>query len=269
MTESTLKQFAIQPISFIGNKVIHGVHVLGTGVIYFGTVLRQLFSPPYRWSLILQQLEFIGNQSLNIVLLSAFFTGAVFGLQIGSIFKIFSAEGIMGAATAKALARELAPMMASFILAGRAGSAMTAEISTMKVNEQIDAMEAMGVNPISYLVVPRVIAAILMLPLLTGIYNFLGLIGSFIMGVWLFDVDQGVFLAKITKFVKFSDLVSGLEKSIVFGVIIAAVACRFGLQASGGARGVGTATTNSVVFTLMTLLVFDFCITYIQIMVLK
>lgn len=232
---------------------------------FLGETLVECFRLPVRFPLIFQQMEFIGNQSLNIILLTGFFTGAVFGLQIGGIFQIFKAAGILGAATAKALAREMSPLMVGFLLAGRAGSAITAEIATMKVNEQVDAMEAMAVNPINYLVVPRVWASLIMTPLLCGVFTFIGVVGAFITGVWLFDVDSGVFFSMIVDIVDPSDIVYGLQKAVVFAVVIATVACRYGLKASGGAKGVGTATTNSVVTTLLLVLGVDFILTYIQI----
>jgi phospholipid/cholesterol/gamma-HCH transport system permease protein len=139
----------------------------------------------------------------------------------------------------------------------------------MKVNEQVDAMESMGVNPISYLVVPRFIAALLMVPLLVGIFNFTGQIGSLAVGVWLFDVDQGAFFEKMINIVKAKDIISGMQKAVVFGGLIGLLSCRFGLNAKGGAKGVGVATTNSVVTTLLVILAVDFFITYIQIVLFK
>jgi phospholipid/cholesterol/gamma-HCH transport system permease protein len=247
-----------------GRFIIQKSRDLGGFVLYLKHVLRQMITPPIRWDLIFQQLEFVGNQSLNIILLTGFFTGAVFGLQIGGIFQIFRAESIMGAATGKALTRELAPLMTAFLLTGRAGSAMTAEISTMRVNEQIDAMEAMGVDPIHYLVVPRLIASMIIIPLLCGIFIFIGIIGSFVTGIFVFDVDIGIFLDRIKWLVEPHDIYKGLEKGFIFSVIIATLACRFGLRASGGAKGVGQATTNSVVMTLLVILLCDVVITYVQ-----
>ena len=170
----------------------------------------------------------------------------------------------MGGATSIALARELSPLMTGFLLAARAGSAITAELSTMKVNEQIDAMEAMAVEPIHYLVVPRVIAGMVIAPLLCGLFTFVGVLGAFVMGVILFDVDQGVFFDRIPALAEPKDVFLGLQKAVVFGGIVTSLACRYGLSASGGAKGVGQATTTSVVMSLLTLLGFDAIITYLQ-----
>jgi len=159
----------------------------------------------------------------------------------------------------------LAPMLTGFLLAGRAGAAMTAEISTMKVNEQIDAMEAMGVEPVNYIVVPRLIAMVIMAPILSGIFVFIGVFGAYVVGVALFHVDVAAFFSKIIEIVSTGDIWSGMQKAVVFGALIALIACRYGLRASGGAKGVGRATTNSVVITLLVLLAFDFAITYLQV----
>lgn len=260
---ATLK-LPTQAVQYFGGTVVKYVSAVGDFARYLKNIVHQAMKPPIRWDLIFQHLEFIGNQSLSIIILTGFFTGAVFGLQIGGIFEIFRAESIMGAATGKALTREMAPLMTAFLLTGRAGSAMTAEIATMRVNEQVDAMEAMAVDPIHYLVVPRVIAAMFIIPLLCGIFIFVGVIGSYVTGVAIFDVDVGVFIDRIKWLVEAKDIFKGIQKAFIFSVIIATLACKFGLNAGGGAKGVGTATTQSVVMTLLVVLCCDVVITYIQ-----
>jgi phospholipid/cholesterol/gamma-HCH transport system permease protein len=220
--------------------------------------------PPLRIQLIFKQFEFVGNKSLSIVTLSSLFTGAVLGLQIGKIFGIFKAEGLMGAATGKALALELAPVMCGFIVTGRAGAAMAAEIATMRVNEQLDAMEAMGVSPVSYLIVPRVIASTLMMPMLAAIFLFLGIIGCYIIGLIMFKVDTSVFISQLQWLVWVSDIQKGLVKALVFGFILSTIACYKGFYARGGAKGVGEATTQAVVASLLTILIVDFFISLVQ-----
>ncbi len=247
---------------------VNFISVFGRYILFFRDVLKLSVRKPFRRDLLIQQLEFIGNQSLNIIIITGFFTGAVFGLQIGGIFQIFRAESIMGAATAKALTRELAPLMTAFLLAGRVGSSITAEIATMRVSEQIDAIEAMGVDPVGYLVVPRFLAAISVVPLLCCVFIFTGIIGAYITGVYIFDVDVGIFLDKIKWLVKPRDIASGMQKAFIFATIIAVISCRFGLKAGGGAKGVGQATTQSVVLSLLVILGFDVFITYIQLRVL-
>lgn len=233
--------------------------------LFLKEVLHWTFRKPFRVNLLFQQLEFVGNQSLNILMISGLAVGAVFGLQIGAVFQVFRAESLMGAATAKALCQELAPLITAILLTGRAGSAMTAEISTMKVNEQVDAMEAMAVDPVSYLVVPRFLAAIIIIPMLCAVFIFIGVIGAYIAGVVLFNVDQGLFVEKLTAFVTTKDMWRGLIKSFAFSGIMAVITCKYGLNAKGGAKGVGIATTNSVVVTLLVVLFVDVVITYFQI----
>lgn len=247
--------------------VLSRLDALGNSTIFLSQVVKQVFKPPFRTRLILQQMEFIGNQSLTIVLICGFFIGAAVSLQVGTIFVIFGAEGMLGAANGKALSRELSPLITGFLLAGRAGAAITAELASMKVNEQIDAMEAMAVDPIDYLVVPRLIAGIVMLPLLVSIFNLIGQLASVIVGIFIFSIDQGTFFAKMVSVVGLEDIWSGLQKAIVFGAIITLISCKAGLGASGGAKGVGQATTVSVVTILLVLLLVDFIITYFQIVV--
>ena len=171
----------------------------------------------------------------------------------------------MGGATGIALATELAPLVTGFLLAGRVGSAITAEISTMVVNEQIDAMEAMGVDPIEYLFVPRILASVLIMPLLCGIFMFIGVVGCYLVGVLIFYFDPGLFFDKLTALVKFSVIFSGLRKMFVFAFVISLFSCQYGITASGGAKGVGDATTGSVVRTLIVILFTDFIISYFEV----
>ena len=264
MSVLAIRNIVVGRVSSVGLWMTERLSHLGAFGMYLYEICRQACRPPIRWELIFQQLEFVGNQSLNIILLTGFFTGAVFALQIGGIFQIFRAESIMGAATGKALTREMAPLMTAFLLTGRAGSSMTAEISTMRVNEQVDAMEAMAVDPIHYLVVPRMIASMIIIPLLCAMFIFVGTLGAFVTGVAVFDVDVGIFVDRIKWMVEARDIFNGLEKAFVFSIIIASIACRHGLNASGGAKGVGKATTTSVVMTLLVILLCDVLITYVQ-----
>jgi phospholipid/cholesterol/gamma-HCH transport system permease protein len=261
----TISNLMIQSITGVGHVVTGLIEGLGEFLVFCGHAFREMFSRPLRLRLIFQQMQFIGYESTFIILLCGFFIGAAVSLQVGTIFVLFGAQSMLGAANAKALARELSPLMAGFLIAGRAGAAITAEISTMKVNEQIDAMEAMAVDPISYLVVPRLIASLLMLPLLVALFNLMGQIASLMIALTIFDIDMGIFFDKMAKIVSWKDVWSGLQKAVVFGGIISLLACRYGLGASGGAKGVGKATTNSVVMMLLILLGVDFVITYLQI----
>jgi phospholipid/cholesterol/gamma-HCH transport system permease protein len=259
------RSLPLRLIEGFGTSVRRNIAGLGRYSNLVWAVCYWLFRPPFRSKLIFKQLEFVGNRSVSIIVLSSMFTGAVLGLQIGTIFGIFKAEGLMGAATAKAMALELAPVMCGFIVAGRAGAAMAAEIATMRVNEQIDAMEAMGVDPISYLIVPRVVASVLMLPILSALFLFLGTIGTYIIGVVMFRVDTQVFMQQLKWLVDTEDVAKGLIKATAFGFIIATMACYKGYHAKGGAKGVGEATTEAVVASLLTILISDFFISLFQI----
>lgn len=171
---------------------------------------------------------------------------------------------MMGAAAAYTLSREMAPVVGGFLVAGRAGSAMAAEIAIMRVNEQIDAMGVMAVNPYNYLIAPRVLASVIMMPLLTSIFVISGVFTSFIVGISFYDVDVGRFIKRISWVVEPSDVFQGLQKAVVFGLILSTVSCYKGFFASGGAKGVGQATTSSVVASFVLILVSDFLITYLQ-----
>lgn len=262
-------RWLVHPYKIIEHQVLKPLDQLGRFILYLKTVAILLFKKPYRFHLTAQQMEFIGYQSLFIICLTGFFTGAVFGLQLGGVFIIFSAENMLGGATGIALAKELAPLIGAFLITGRAGSAITAEISTMVVNEQVDALEVMAVDPLNYLVVPRVWASMLMMPLLCGLFMLVGMVGVILVGLMIYYVDYGVFWSRILELVKPSDIVSGLRKMFIFSIIISTIHCYFGLHASGGAKGVGDATTKAVVTTLITLLATDFFITYIEVIASK
>ena len=267
LSQSKSKSIASILVGGVGGKVASKISELGSYFLYLKEIAVWTFRPPFSMSLLVQQLEFIGNQSLNIIIISALSVGAAFGLQIGGIFAVFGAESMLGAATAKSLCQEMAPLVTLILVTGRAGSSMTAELATMKVNEQVDAMEAMAVDPISYLVVPRVLSSMMIIPLLTGIFIFVGVIGAYISGVLFYQVDEGLFLSKLKILVAPIDLWRGLLKSFAFSIVMSSLCCRYGLNASGGAKGVGKATTNSVVAVILAVLGLDVIFTYFQIVV--
>lgn len=249
---------------YFGQLLVNPISEVGRYSLFTGDALRKIFFPPMQRKLAFTQLDFVGNKSIGIIIMAAIMIGAVFGLQFGSIFRIFGAESMIGAAAGIGLAKELSPVVTSFLVAGRAGSSMAAEIATMRVNEQIDALRIMAVNPISYLVAPRVLATMIMLPLLTCIFTIWGVFSAFVVGVLLFNVDPGVFFEKIQEFAKLEYLVEGLQKAALFGVILASVSCFKGFHAKGGAKGVGQAVTSAVVISLVTILITDFFVSYIR-----
>jgi phospholipid/cholesterol/gamma-HCH transport system permease protein len=206
-----------------------------------------LIRPPFRVSQMLAAMDFVGVQSIFIVALTGTFSGMVVTLQTSYALRAFSAEGRVGGIVAVTLTRELAPVFASIMVTARAGSAMAAELGNMRVTEQIDAISTMGVSPIQYLLSPRLLASVLMLPLLCVLYTSVGMCGSYLVSVIWLGGDPGVFL--------------GLVKSGVFGFIVSAISCRHGFFAAGGARGVGLATTRAVVESCVTILIANYILT--------
>jgi phospholipid/cholesterol/gamma-HCH transport system permease protein len=249
--DSVASATVVQPVSF-----------LGAMIQFLGNTILRTFRPRMSISLFMKQCEFVGNNSIGVMILSGMMIGAVFGLQFGEIFRIFGAEGMIGAAAGYALSKELAPVIGSFLVTARAGSSMAAEIATMRVNEQVDAMRVMAVNPYNYLVAPRIWASVAMMPLLTMIFIISGVFCSFVIGVTIYDVDLAVFFDKIQWIVKPRHLWEGAQKAMVFGLILSTVGCYKGFNARGGAKGVGRATTEAVVISLVTILVVDFFISY-------
>jgi phospholipid/cholesterol/gamma-HCH transport system permease protein len=209
-------------------------------------------------------MEFVGVKSINVVILTGLFTGAVFALQSYYGFAMFGAESLVGSTVALALTRELAPVLTSLMVTGRAGSAMAAEIGTMRVTEQIDALTAMAVNPLQYLVVPRMLAGIIMLPLLTILTNYIGVFGSYVVGVKMLDINEGVFVQNIYNYLAMSDISMGLIKAAVFGLILSVVGCYQGYVTTGGAEGVGRSTTKAVVQACILILATDYFLTAIM-----
>lgn len=215
-------------------------------------------TPPYRIRDIFRQMQFIGVNSLLVVVITGLFTGMVLALQSSYGFRKFGAETSVGAIVALSMTRELGPVLTSLMVTGRAGSAMTAELATMRVTEQIDALRVMALNPIEYLVVPRMIASFIMLPVLTSISNFVGIIGGYLVSVKLLGINEGSFVSRIEKVLEFQDISNGLIKSAVFGIIMSVICCYKGFCTQGGAAGVGRATTEAVVASSLTILVSDY-----------
>jgi phospholipid/cholesterol/gamma-HCH transport system permease protein len=249
------------PVERLGAWAMGNLSGLGLCGLQFREAVTQTFRRPYRWALLLKQLEFIGNKSLGVVLLTGMFTGMVMTFQLYRTLRDFSSESIVGGVVAVAMVRELGPVLSSLMVNARAGSAIAAEMGTMRVTEQIDALFALGVNPIQYLFSPRILAGLIMQPILTAISNVTAIIGGYAVGVWLLGVDSGVFMAKVWDFLKFGDIVQGNVKAMVFGVILTQIGCYKGYNTSGGAEGVGRATTEAVVASAVSILFSDYLIT--------
>lgn len=251
-------------IVLLGIITLRPIEGFGKFLIFLGKSLQGGISPPVKGNLLMKQMEFVGNRSLVITMISATLIGAVFGLILGDIFQTFGAESMLGAAAGIALSKELAPVFAGFLVTARGGSAMAAEIATMRVNEQIDAMRVMSVDPYGYLVAPRILASVAMMPLLTCIFIAVGVASSFVAGITFFDIDIGTYIEKMRWMVKTRFIMQGMFKASVFGLFISTIGCFKGFYAKGGAKGVGRATTEAVVISLVTILVADYILSYLM-----
>jgi len=234
---------------------------LGMLLILTGKTLVWMIRPPYRIGQLFIAMDFVGVQSVFIVSLTGIFSGMVLALQTVHSLRAFSAEGIVGSIVAISLTREISPVFTALMVTARAGSAMAAELGNMRVTEQIDALVTMGVSPVQYLLAPRVVACVLMVPLLCILYTCVGMAGAWIVAVEWLAVDPGIFLSNIEKYLQLKDLWMGEIKAAVFGFLVAAISCRQGYFASGGARGVGLATTRAVVHSAVALLIANYIIT--------
>jgi phospholipid/cholesterol/gamma-HCH transport system permease protein len=232
----------------IGQTAIQQLVGMGKMFLFLLSAFAWAFRPPARFRLIVEHMRSIGVDSLSVVLLSG----------------VFNAESFLGSAVALGLLRELGPVLSAFMVTGRTGSAMAAEIGTMKVTEQIDALYSMAVNPIQYLVSPRIIAGLIAMPLLTAIFDVVGIYGAYLVGVGLLGVSSGSYFAGMEASVVFDDVWSGLLKSISFGLIITWVCCYKGFNAPPRATGVGQATTESVVLCFVLILVWDYFVTSVM-----
>jgi phospholipid/cholesterol/gamma-HCH transport system permease protein len=246
-------------------KVTAALEDFGRMILFTVEAVAWAVRPPFRLDQILTQMAVIGVGSAFIVGATGLATGMVFALQMNYALKQFAAEAYVGGSVAFSLARELAPVFTGLMVTGRAGSAIATELGTMRVTEQIDAMESMAVNPIQYLVVPRIIASILMFPVLTMVFDAIGYFGGFVMGVYVARIPIGPFIDHTREFVDPTDIFHGLYKALVFGAIVSIVTTWRGYAATGGAKGVGEGTTRGVVMSSIAVLVADYIITFISV----
>ncbi|MFH1080402.1 MAG: ABC transporter permease [Pseudomonadota bacterium] len=251
-------------LDYIGKTVMHNVEEIGRIITLFFSILFWMIRPPLKARSIFKQMEFVGVKSIFVVVLTGLFTGMVMTLQAYHGFRLFSAETMVGSTVALSMTRELGPVLTSLMVTARAGSAMAAELGTMRVTEQIDALYVMAANPIKHLIVPRVIAGVLMVPLLTVVSNFVGIAGSYFVGVDLLNINEGDFINNIYKMLELNDIYSGLVKAAFFGLILSVIGCYKGFNTTGGAEGVGRATTQAVVVSSIMILVSDYFLTAIM-----
>ncbi len=251
----------IKLLASIGAAFLGFVAAAGRLVIFAGMALATAFSPPFYPRSMLRQMVDIGYFSLPVVGLTAIFTGMVLALQSYTGFSRFAAEGAVATVVVLSVTRELGPVIAGLMVAGRVGAAMAAEIGTMRVTDQIDALTTLSTNPLRYLVLPRLIAGLVTLPLLVVVADIIGVFGGYLVGVYRFGFNPSAYLARTQQYLETSDVISGLIKAAAFGFIVALMGCYHGYYSRGGAQGVGQATTAAVVSASILILFFDYAIT--------
>ena len=248
-------------VAAIGRVMLNFLEATGRLAIFTGISVSHIVRPPFYPRLLLRQVIEIGYYSLPVVGLTAVFTGMVLALQSYTGFARFNAEGAVATVVVLSITRELAPVLAGLMVAGRIGAAMAAEIGTMRVTEQIDALSTLATNPYKYLVAPRLLAGMVMLPCCVLVADIIGVFGGYLIAVHKLDFNAAVYLKNTWQFLELIDVVSGLVKAAVFGFLIALMGCYHGYHSKGGAQGVGSATTNAVVSASILILASNYLIT--------
>jgi phospholipid/cholesterol/gamma-HCH transport system permease protein len=256
-----VKAMAIRQIESLGMSVERKILALGDFTQYTFKTIFWTFKSPFRWHLLFDQIYYMGNKSIFIIFLTSIFTGAVFAIQIYLGFKAINADSFIGPIVTIALAKELAPVLSGLVVAGRCGAAMAAQIGSMKVTEQIDALEVMGINGYQYLAVPRILGATFSMPMLSGIFLGIGYFGSWLIGVKVLEIDETTYTQKISDFMNLGMVAEGLIKAAVFGYLIGIISTYQGFKVEGGAEGVGRGTNMAVVWGMITVLVVDYFLT--------
>jgi phospholipid/cholesterol/gamma-HCH transport system permease protein len=251
----------MNPVATIGRVFIAFLEAVGRIALFAGVAISHCVRPPWYPQLIAKQMLDIGYFSLPVVGLTALFTGMVLALQSYTGFARFSAEGAVATVVVLSMTRELGPVIAGLMVAGRIGASMAAEIGTMRVTEQIDALSTLSTNPFKYLVAPRLIAGLTMLPLLVLVADIIGVFGGYLVSVYKLNFNPGSYLKRTMDYLEFMDVVSGLVKAAAFGFLVSLMGCFHGYHSAGGAQGVGRATTNAVVSASILILVFNYIIT--------
>ncbi|WHQ47258.1 MAG: ABC transporter permease [Candidatus Midichloria sp.] len=252
---------SIGVIVTIGSTTIGFIRSLGKLGMFFAEIIKSLFFLRFYWRVFFKQLIEIGYYSLPVIGLTAIFTGAVLALQSYTGFARMNAESAIASMVALSITRELGPVLAGLMLSGRVSASITAEIGSMKVTEQIDALYTLGTNPIRYLVIPRVIAGLIALPCLVLVADIIGILGGYLVAVYKLDFSAHVYLTNTISFIQLADVTSGLIKAIVFGFTVTFIGCYFGFYSKGGAQGVGYATTSAVVASSIIILLMNYITT--------
>ncbi|MBU8910614.1 MAG: ABC transporter permease [Desulfobacterales bacterium] len=256
----------VKLIEKVGSKSIKQLESIGRIVIFFWTGVINIFIPPFQVTKIIDHTWFIGSKSIFVIVFTGLFTGMVLGLQGYYSLIEFGSEAALGSAVALSLIRELGPVFTAIMITARAGSAMAAEIGVMRISEQIDALKTMQINPVRFLFTPRIIASLISFPLLTALFNVVGLFGGFISGSIMLGINRYVYMDTVIKSIQIQDISGGFYKAFAFAVVTTTICCYRGYYtylASGfGARSVSLSTTNAVVQSCIAVFIFDYIITF-------
>ena len=245
-------------LELFGRIVIERIEEVGRVSLFLIETTLAGFTLPMRWRLMFRQMEFVGVRSISVVVLTGMFTGMVLALQSYNALRRFGAEGLVGTTVALSMTRELGPVLTSLMVTARAGSAIAAELGSMRVTEQIDALTVMAVDPVKYLVVPRIQAAVAMLPILCIVSDFVGIGGGYFVAVKLLGINSGTYISNTLKYLTMTDVFNGLSKAACFGLILSSIGCYKGFNCGPGAQGVGKACTEAFVVSFVTILVMNF-----------
>lgn len=262
----TLSSFIFAPFSRLGRAFLEMANEIGRMFLFFGAAFLYIFGYPFPWRKTLFQIDFIGARSFFVIFLTALSTGMVLGLQGYYALVDFGSEGLLGATVANTIIREMGPVLTAIMVTARAGSAMAAEIGVMRISEQIDALETMEINPIRFLVTPRLAAALFSFPLLTAIFDVVGIVGGYLSGSMLLKMNPYLYFYRVENSIDMHDVMGGFIKSIVFAVVVMVVCCYSGYNThrrknAFGARGVSDSTTSAVVMSCVLILVSDYVLT--------
>lgn len=255
-------------IEKLGRITLETIESIGRIVLFFMKGVARIFIRPYQLDKVVDHTWFIGAKSVFVILLTGLFTGMVLGLQGYYTLVTFGSEAALGSAVALTIIRELGPVLSAIMITARAGSAMAAEIGVMRISEQIDALKTMQIDPIRFLFSPRIVAALISFPLLTAIFDVMGIFGGYLTGSWVLGMNQAVYMDKVIASVRMIDIAGGFLKSFVFAIVVTTICCYRGYYThvssrnGHGAKGVSMATTKSVVQSCIYILIFDYIITY-------
>lgn len=263
MSAHTPQTYILNVFAAVGASILTLFQSIGAIAMFAGQAIGHMFTPPYFGRNILRQFMDIGYYSLPVVGMTALFTGMVLALQSFTGFARFNAESAIASVVVLSITRELAPVLAGLMVAGRVGASIAAEIGTMRVTEQVDALSTLSVNPYKYLIVPRIIAGTLMLPLLVFLGDIIGVYGGYLVSVHVLGFSSGSYLTQSWQVLEPIDVLSGLSKAAIFGFLVTLMGCYHGYNSGRGAQGVGAATTNAVVSASMLILIFNYILTQI------